>query len=63
MGCANLLQVLQRLFDRDNITVLGVYVVEVRLVGLLVAVADGPARDYGAEAVLEGVDGRRADAS
>ena len=28
--------------------------------GLLVAVAYGFARDYGAEAVLEGVDGRRA---
>src|SRR5215210_7979794 len=63
MGCADLLQVIERVSNGGHVTVLGIYVVEVRLVGLLVAVAYGFAGDDGAEAVLEGVDGRRADAA
>src|SRR5215211_6175145 len=59
--CANRLQVIKRVSNRGHIAVLGVYVVEVRFVGVGVAVAYGFAWDYGAEAVLEGVDGGRPD--
>src|SRR5215213_11560788 len=61
--CANRLQVIKRVSNRGHIAVLGVYVVEVRFVGVGVAVAYGFAWDYGAEAVLEGVDGGRPDAA
>jgi hypothetical protein len=58
-----LLQVIERLPNGDYIAVLSVYVVEVRLVGVGVAVAYGFAGDDGTEAVLEGVDSSCADAS
>lgn len=57
------LQVLEHLLRRHHVAVLGVYVVEVGLVGVRIAVADGLARDYRPVAVLEGVDGGRADAA
>ena len=59
----DLLQIVERLPNGDYVTVLGVYVVEVRRVGVVVAVAHGFAGNDGAEAVLEGVDGRCADAA
>src|SRR5215212_1630806 len=59
----DLLQIIERLPNRDYVAVLGVYVVEVRLVSVRVAVAYGLAGDDGAEAVLEGVDSGCADTS
>src|SRR5215212_748599 len=61
--CANRLQVIKRVSNRGHVAVLGVYVVEVRFVGVGVAVAYRFAWDHGAEAVLEGVNGRRAHAA
>jgi hypothetical protein len=50
--------VIQHLTDTDHVAVLGVYVVEVRLVGVRVAIPHGLAGYDGPKAVLEGVDGR-----
>src|SRR5215208_6358699 len=54
---------IQHLLDADHVAVLGVYVVEVRLVGIGVAVAHRLAGHDGSEAVLEGVYGRGTDAA
>jgi hypothetical protein len=61
--CGDYFQLVYHFLNGDYVTVLGVYVVEVCLVGVGVAVAYGLARDDGAEAVLEGVDGSCADAA
>src|SRR5215216_3559962 len=61
--CPNLRQVSERLVNRNHVAVLGVYVVEVRVVGVGVAVAYCFGGDYGTKAVLEGVDGGRPDAA
>src|SRR5215203_333450 len=58
LGGATRTQELQHLLDANHVAVLGVHVVEVRLVGLWVAVAHGLAGHDRPEAVLEGVDGR-----
>src|SRR4051794_2281574 len=57
------LQVRDHGVDGHNVAVLRVDVVEVRLVGRRVAIADRLARHRRAVAVLEGVDGGRADAA
>src|SRR6476469_1523030 len=57
------LEVGDDLVDRDDVAVLRVDVVQVRLVGRRVAVADRLARHRRAVAVLERVDGGRADAA
>src|ERR687897_284968 len=57
------LQVLEHLLRRLHVAVLGIYVVEVGLMGLFVAVPYRFARDYWSVAVLEGVNGGRADAA
>src|SRR5215212_9339651 len=58
LGSADRPQVIQHLLAMNHVAVLRVYVVEVRLVGLGVAIAHGLAGYDGPEAVLEGVDGR-----
>ena len=63
MRRCDLFQAIECLLNGDYVAVLGVYVVEVRVVGVGVAVAHGFAGDYRAEAVLESVDSRRADAA
>jgi hypothetical protein len=58
LGGATRTQEFQHLLDANHVAVLGVHVVEVRLVGIGVAVPHGLAGHEGPEAVLEGVDGR-----
>src|SRR3954469_8654200 len=57
-GSAARPQIIQHLLDADHVAVLGVYVVEVRLMGVRVAVPHSLTGHDGPEAVLEGVDGR-----
>src|SRR5690242_9380025 len=62
-GTGKLLQVRDDLVDRDDVAVLRVDVVQVRLVGVGIAVADRLARDGRAVAMLDRVDRRGAHAA